>query len=98
MDGASFGPGGCFYAYNKAAAWCKRTCMFSGTWVSAQLTQSTLSDGTYVYALVGEFDGQYQTDVATRTCRAYVTISVFDESTPIFQRFTSLGYGGLQII
>lgn len=98
VDGASFGPGGCFYAYNKSAVWCKRTCVFSGTWVSAQLTRSTLSDGSYVYALVGELDGQYKTDVGTRACKAYATIPVFDESTPIFQGMTSLGYGGLQII
>jgi len=98
VDGASFGPGGCFYAYNRSAAWCKKTCVFSGTWISAQLTRATLSDETYVYALVGEIEGQYQTDEGTRGCRAYVTIPVFDESTPIFQGNTSLGYGGLQII
>lgn len=98
VDGANFGPGGCFYAYNKSAAWCKHTCVFSATWVSAQLTRAALSDGTYVYALAGELEGQYKTDLGTQSCRAYVTIPVFDESTPIFQGMTSLGYGGLQII
>lgn len=97
-DGASFGPGGCFYAYNKSAAWCTLTCVFSATWISARLTRATLSDGTYVYTLAGELEGQYKTDAGAKACRAYVTIPVFDESTPIFQGMTSLGYGGLQII
>jgi hypothetical protein len=97
-DGASFGAGGCFYAYNKSAAWCKHTCVFSGKWTSAQLTRTTLTDGTYVYTLAGELEGEYKTDVGTHACNAYATIPVFDESTPIFQGLTSLSYGGLQII
>lgn len=96
--GASFGPGGGFDAYNRSANWCTNQCHFSGTFVSAQLTRATLSDGTYVYTLVGELTGTYTADRDKRACRAYVTIPVFDENTLIFQGMTSLGFGGLQII
>ncbi len=97
-EGASFGPGGAFDAYNRAAAWCTNQCHFSGKFVSAQLTRVTLSNGTYVYALTGELTGTYATDHGTRACHAYVTIPVFDQSTLIFEGMTSLSYGGLQII
>jgi len=96
--GASFGPGGGFDAYNRTATWCKNQCHFSGTFISAQLTRATLSNGTYVYTLTGELTGTYTTDIGTKACHAYVTIPVFDESTLIFQGMTSLSYGGLQII
>ncbi len=96
--GASFGPGGGFDAYNRTAAWCTNQCHFSGTFISAQLTRATLSNGTYVYTLAGELTGTYTTDSGTKACRGYVTIPVFDENTLIFQGMTSLGYGGLQII
>lgn len=96
--GANFGPGGAFDAYNRTAAWCTNQCHFSGTFVSAQLTRATLSDGTYVYTLTGELTGTYTTDDGTTPCRAYVTVPVFDEKTLIFQGMTSLSYGGLQIV
>lgn len=96
--GASFGPGGGFDAYNRTAKWCTNQCHFSGTFVWAQLTRTTLSDGTYVYTFTGELAGRYTTDGGTTPCRGYVTIPVFDEKTLIFQGMTSLSYGGLQII
>ena len=98
FDGASFGAGGAFNAYNNSAAWCKNVCHFSGTWVSAQLSRAVLSDGTYVYTLTGQLTGTYTTDNGERPCGGYVTIPVFDETTLIFQGMTSLSYEGLQVI
>jgi hypothetical protein len=97
-NGASFGAGGEFNAYNNTAEWCKSVCHFSGTWVSAQLSRVVLSNGTYVYTLTGELTGTYQTDNGEQPCGGYVTIPVFDETTLIFQGLTSLSYGGLQVI
>jgi len=97
-EGASFGEGGNFDAYDNTAAWCTKVCHFSGNWVWSKLTETVLSNGTYVYTLTGEMTGTYQTDIEQRACRAFVTIPVFDETTPIFQGMTSLAYGGLQII